>query len=275
MSGWLSADVTANGIRLHYHRTGGDKPALVLSHGVTDDGLCWTPLARALEAQFDIIMVDARGHGGSETPVNGFSLDQQAADLAGLVRALGLHRPILGGSSMGAVTSLQVAAAYPDLVRAVFLEDPPLDALLEAPDQPSAARKDFADRMKPWLAGLKAMSQEQVMERCKRENPGWSAEEIELWAESKHNARVDFHSLAPPRLAWQEALARISCPILLMAGNVERGGVLTQKEVAEARRRLPGLHVVSFPHAGHCMSRDDFDGYLREVRGFLDRVSGT
>ena len=58
----------ANGIRLHYYRTGdGTKPAVVLCHGFSDSGLCWTPVARQLEADYDVIMLDARGHGLSES----------------------------------------------------------------------------------------------------------------------------------------------------------------------------------------------------------------
>ena len=41
--GWTSGDVKANGITLHYYRTGnGTLPPVVLSHGYTDNGLCWT-----------------------------------------------------------------------------------------------------------------------------------------------------------------------------------------------------------------------------------------
>src|SRR5919199_185948 len=62
MYGWQSGYVEANGIRLHYTRAGATrggsaaKASLVLAHGVTDDGLCWTPVARALEAEYDVIM---------------------------------------------------------------------------------------------------------------------------------------------------------------------------------------------------------------------------
>jgi pimeloyl-ACP methyl ester carboxylesterase len=58
--------VLTNGIRIHYWRSGGNKPPLVLAHGSSDDGLCWTNLAKELEANFDIILPDARGHGLSE-----------------------------------------------------------------------------------------------------------------------------------------------------------------------------------------------------------------
>ncbi len=42
MSAWSSADVIANGIRLHYARTGGSKPPIVMAHGFAANGLSWT-----------------------------------------------------------------------------------------------------------------------------------------------------------------------------------------------------------------------------------------
>ncbi len=51
----------ANGINIHYLRTGGSKPPLVLLHGLTGSGACWSPLARALEGEYDVMMPDARG----------------------------------------------------------------------------------------------------------------------------------------------------------------------------------------------------------------------
>jgi hypothetical protein len=56
MSNWFSGDVDANGVRIHYYRTGGEKPPLVLSHGATDSGRCWTRVARDLESDYDVIM---------------------------------------------------------------------------------------------------------------------------------------------------------------------------------------------------------------------------
>ena len=73
MTTWPSNQVKTNGITLHYHRTGGDKPPLVLAHGITDTGLCWIRAAQVLQEVFDIIMVDARGHGHSDKPERGYS----------------------------------------------------------------------------------------------------------------------------------------------------------------------------------------------------------
>ena len=54
---WTSAYVETNPAKLHYHRTGGNKPALVLAHGLTNNGLCWTHLVHGLEADYDLVMV--------------------------------------------------------------------------------------------------------------------------------------------------------------------------------------------------------------------------
>ena len=50
--------------------------------------------------------------------------DVQVEDLAGLIKELKLERPILMGHSMGSASVAQFAAKYPDVPRAVILEDP-------------------------------------------------------------------------------------------------------------------------------------------------------
>jgi pimeloyl-ACP methyl ester carboxylesterase len=87
---WQTGFVETNGLRLHYTRTGGDKPPIVLAHGVTDAGPCWTAVAEALATEYDAIMVDARGHGRSDAPERGYGPVEQADDLAAVITALEL-----------------------------------------------------------------------------------------------------------------------------------------------------------------------------------------
>jgi N-formylmaleamate deformylase len=110
MTNWTSAVCEANGIGIHYLRTGGSKPSLVLLHGLTGSGACWSPLARALEAEFDVVMPDARGHGNSSIPLNGYHYEDHARDVVGLIQALGLNAPFLLGHSMGGMTATVVAS---------------------------------------------------------------------------------------------------------------------------------------------------------------------
>src|SRR5438874_8272496 len=82
MTEWLEGDVYANGINIHYHRTGGDKkPSILLLHGITDSGQCWPQVAHDLEGSYDVIMTDARGHGHSGTSAD-FSIALLAEDAA-------------------------------------------------------------------------------------------------------------------------------------------------------------------------------------------------
>src|SRR5512147_2692496 len=120
---WSENDIVISGASFHYVRTGGAKPPLVLAHGFSDNGMCWLPVARDLEAEFDVILPDARGHGKSQRVQPGERVDHPA-DLAGIIRELGLEKPIVGGHSMGASTAAALAAEHPELVRALILEDP-------------------------------------------------------------------------------------------------------------------------------------------------------
>ena len=70
---YTEGDVNINGIRVHYYRIPGNGSPFILLHGATDNGLCWTPVAEDLAGQYDVIMVDAQGHGLSdrlEAPMN-------------------------------------------------------------------------------------------------------------------------------------------------------------------------------------------------------------
>src|SRR3954468_16110314 len=99
MSSWQSDEVAANGLRLHYTRTGGDKPPLVLAHGFSEDGLVWTALAEGLEAEYDVTMPDARGHGQSDAAETGLGTAELASDLHGIISGLGLDKPAVLGHS--------------------------------------------------------------------------------------------------------------------------------------------------------------------------------
>ncbi|MAI15856.1 MAG: hypothetical protein CMP94_00535 [Gammaproteobacteria bacterium] len=64
MQDWQQGDIYFSGMRINYYYTDGvDKPSLILVHGFTDNGLCWTRMTEALMSDFDVVMVDARNHG--------------------------------------------------------------------------------------------------------------------------------------------------------------------------------------------------------------------
>ena len=271
---WQSGDVTANGIRVHYTRTGGAQPPLVLAHGFSDDGPCWTPVAEALAADFDVVMLDARGHGRSDAPEGGYDPATQAADLAGAVSALGLRRPPVLGHSMGAATALALAGLRPDVPGAILLEDPPMWWL---PDPPAGAPSDEERRAqrRAWIAGLQRKSREELIAEQCAATPGWSEAELGPWADAK--LRFSFNALnrfGAGELDWPAILRRIACPALLITADPARGALVTAEGAAALRALVPLLQVAQIAGAGHNIRREQGERYLEVVRAFLAETAG-
>lgn len=268
MNSWQEGDVASNGIRLHYTRTGGAKPPVVLLHGFSDDGLCWTPVAESLEADYDVIMLDARGHGRSEAPATGYGPPEHAADAAGAIAALGLHKPALLGHSMGAATSLELASTYPEVPRAILLEDPPTwwvkpPEMLGPDDERVVQRRNSIHR-------LKEMSREELLAWIRTREPNWSEAEIQPWADSKLRLNLNVLSQGPaPGQNWQTSLRHITCPTFLIVGDVANGALVGEEDAAALHALVPQLRVAHIAQSSHSIRRDQLDQYMSIVRSFL------
>ena len=265
---WNSSEIVLQGTKIRFHRTGGDGPAVVLSHGITDNGLCWSGLAQALEAEYDVIMYDARAHGLSDAPELAYSFEDLAADLAGLIQGLELVQPILIGHSMGASTTAATAADYPELVGCAILEDPPWRAEVFG-----QSIEERAERAEEWRTGAlqrQSIPREELLETCRKENPHWSEVEYDPWVDSKLQVRPEaFNLLTSAHTPWQDVAARIQCPILLITGDPSKGAIVTPETAAEASGVWRNGKVVHVEDVGHCIRREQPDRYLAAIREFL------
>ena len=268
---WTQGDITVGDVRLHYTRTGGDKPPFVLAHGFSDDGLCWTPVARALQSQFDVVMVDARGHGLSEAPEEGYNSPQMAQDLAGVITGLGLQSPFIMGHSMGAATALTLAGLHPEIPRAILLEDPP--AWWKTTNQPAPDRDEWLHRTRLWINELQTQSRDELIEKQRRATPSWSQEEIELWADAHLRLSPNVVSGRGIRSDWNtQLLQNITCPTLLLTADVERGALVSDTDAQELQKFVPQLKVAHIAGAGHSVHREQFETFMGAVQTFLQEV---
>ena len=266
---WQSALIETNGLQLHYTRTGGNKPPIILAHGFSDDGLCWTPVAEILAADYDVIMVDARGHGRSDGPEQGYGSAESAADLAGVISGLGLHRPAVLGHSMGAATALTLAGLYPDLPGAILLEDPPAWWFID-PAIAGNRRGRFGD----WIVNLKRKTREEMIADQRVSSPRWSDTELGPWADSK--LRLSFHVLnreGSAAVDWPATVKKITCPTLLITADPEQGAIVTAEAAAALQTLVPQVQIAHIPDAGHSIRREQFDRYMAVVQEFLRTVS--
>jgi pimeloyl-ACP methyl ester carboxylesterase len=121
--------VLDSGLTLHYQQVG-DGPDVVMVHGITGNLAVWhLQLVPALSDRFRVLTYDLRGHGYSGTPPSGYTPDDMADDLLGLLDGLELERPALVGHSYGADITLYFAARHPDRVSQVVAIEPALPAL--------------------------------------------------------------------------------------------------------------------------------------------------
>ena len=272
MSSWQPGDVEANGLRLHYTRTGGAKPPVVLAHGFSDAGLCWTPVAEALEAEYDVIMVDARGHGRSEAPEQGYGSVEQAEDLRGVIAALELQRPPVLGHSMGAATTLVLAGTYPDVPGAILLEDPPARWMPGSERSPS--NPEWQARMRTQITEFKRKTREELIAEQRAQTPGWSEAELGPWADSKLRLSPNvINRSGAAEVDWQALLRRITCPALLITADPAQGAIVSEESATALRELVPQLRVAHVPGAGHSIRRDQFGRYIEIVRAFLAEVT--
>ena len=108
--------------RLFYEDTGGDGPAVVLSHGLLMDHEMFAPQVAALRDRFRCVTWDERYHGRTEAQ-GPFSYWDSAGDVMALLDHLGIERAFLVGMSQGGFLSLRAAIAAPDRVAGLFLID--------------------------------------------------------------------------------------------------------------------------------------------------------
>ena len=262
--------ITADGTRLHYYRTGGDKPAVVLVHGITDDGLCWMPVAEALADRYDVIMVDMRGHGLSEAPETGYSYGKMAAELAGLCQSLKLHKPVILGHSMGGTTTLILAGMYPDLPRAILLEDPPA---FWRNDRPAAQFAESRNGLKTWVESNKRKTHADLQAELLTNNPGWQKVEWEPWINSKHRYSLAVTALIHPQdieaLDFPKLLKRITCPVIFISAEEKLGAASSKEDIGMLEESLPHMRHKPVAGAGHNIRRDQFERYMQIVEQAL------
>lgn len=290
--GWSDGYLYANGIRLHYYRAtpAPGKPAIVMAHGVTDNGLCWATLSEKLEADYDLYMLDARGHGLSDPFTAADDGDTLVKDVAAAVEALGLEKPILMGHSMGAATVMRAGAEFPEIAKAVVMLDPFLPRTDGAgpPARPRARERGEGEQQKPSArpAGDRISIQmtadpevlvyqnnhsfQDLVATGRRQFPKWSDADVRFWAVSKKQYHGPYSDQA-----WQamsgamrvgDSLSRIPVPSLILKADAPADRRAAEQNVVAEMERVRLVHIDG---GGHNLHHDELQSTVAELRRFL------
>jgi pimeloyl-ACP methyl ester carboxylesterase len=261
--------IRTNGIKIHYERLENDKPPMIFCHGVSDNGRCLLRLAEYLAARFDGILVDARGHGLSEAPEEGYTADHHADDLYGLIQSLGLKNPILYGHSMGARTVSRFAAKYPDLPRAVILEDPVF--IIPMTEEEKIGHDLWAQGMPAEIRSWKTMAETELLQMAAHAgHPDWTEAEQLEWARAKPQVSPNVMSVGSSMGTIPLDFPQIACPVLILKADADQ---TTRQKNEAAVTTIPNGKIIHVAGAGHNIRRDNWADTVRYLDEFLERLA--
>jgi N-formylmaleamate deformylase len=266
MTDWFESNVIANNIRLHYYRTGEiNNPPVLIVPGVTDMGIGYSRVARALANDYDVITYDKRGHGYSEKLEAGYTFEDHATDLVDLISALDVERPRVIAHSGGAAAAIIAAANDPNLMAGLILYDPCWGSGW-------GGWENTCVGMSEWFNGVVSLSREELTTKWREENPTWTEEEITTQVESK--VQVSPHvvqTFNQPEPRWRETLPDIVCPILLLTGDKDNG-LISQDDVRAMSSLWLDGRVVQIEGAGHMVHHDCYEQFVESVQEFLNEI---
>lgn len=114
--------VTVNGVDLFYDLAGPKGlPTVVFSNSLGSTIEMWDGVAAALDGRFRVLRYDAQGHGRSGSRDQPTTIDDLAADLAGLLDALDIREAHVVGLSLGGMTAQAFAVLYPKRTASLVL----------------------------------------------------------------------------------------------------------------------------------------------------------
>ena len=239
------------------------RPLAVLVHGVTASTRTWWRVGPWFaENGWRAVAVDLRGHGASPGMRGDEGLDDLAEDLHETLSGLPGEVDVLLGHSLGALVVLKLCQNYGEPARRLVLEDPPGS---ESTDSAEVARETQAG------AVLARGSPEEAVRRFLSENPALDEED----ARNSVAGLLDCDAAAVARFLRSglrydlaEMVRSVSIPTLLVLGSEERGAMLSAPERAAVAGALRQGTVEELD-AGHGVHRDDFEGYVELLGGWL------
>lgn len=142
-----------DGVGIRYEATGSGRTALVLVHCWSCDRHLWDGQLPALARDYRVVTLDLAGHGDSGRGRKAWTIEAFGADVAAVVKRLGLERVVLVGHSMGGPVSLEAARRLPGRVVGLV----PVDTLQDVESRHAPAEIDAF--LAPFSADYKAAAE--------------------------------------------------------------------------------------------------------------------
>jgi pimeloyl-ACP methyl ester carboxylesterase len=267
-----------------------DAQRLHFTHATGFNAETYRGLLTPLQGRFHVTAADMRGHGFTVLPAEPgpqANWTTFGSDLAGILDSLGNTSVVLAGHSMGAITSLMVAARHPEKVRGLVLIEP---VLVPRYSRQVAAVMRFLGRQPPPNSNLAEMAAKRraifpSFEMALASYRGRGA--FKTWPEDTiadylHGGLIPTGNGTEMRLAcapaWESAIfqnappgvarlaSKVRCPLtLIYAGN----GTAREREVQIVARRHGHARLVQVPGTTHFLPMERPDIVQDEIARML------
>jgi pimeloyl-ACP methyl ester carboxylesterase len=248
-----------DGLRIHYEVAGSGEP-LVLYHGLTGSGERWrdTGYVASLSDAYRLILIDARGHGGSDKPHDraAYGRRRQAADVVAVLDDLEIATARFWGHSMGGDVALTLGRHHPHRV----------SALIVTGYSPFAAAGEEAAEMAAWATDLQGGMEGFVSGYERRHGPlPDDARARWLANDSAALAACVAAMIAESDGSQVADLPEIETPVMLLVGTEEPFA----DQAREAAKMLPNGTYVPLQGLDHVQTFFRSDLVVPHVREFF------
>lgn len=255
-----------NGITLNYEVTGSGR-LIAFGHSLGMSAEIFTSLRPLLERKGRVLTWDARGHGASERPAPGWTIEDLAADLRALIEHLGEERAVIAGLSMGGNTAIAYAAAHPDKVDGLILTDTTAwygEAAPQAWEQ--RARNAETKGLQPvipfnlprWFSDRFPETHPDAVQKVA--GILLAGDPVAYAAACRALGRFDA----------REDLKRIQCPTLILVGSDDPATPPTMAEYLHANLKNSELHVL--PGLRHMTPVEAPERVGQRISEFIDKL---
>jgi proline-specific peptidase len=274
--------------RLYVVERGDGYPLLVFHGGPGVDHHSFGDYLDALAYEYRLILVDQRSNGRSDrAPEETWTLEQMAADVGSLARALGLEEYAVLGHSYGAFVVLQHAVDFPgDAAQTIVSSGIPSARFLEHVSQNLAAFEPVELREQvtsSWDREKHVRTQEDVAELLHDQWPFQFADPHDPRIEDYERRTAGeiyspgvlrrFASEEYGGIEVEDRLGDVTQPVLVLAGRHDRTcSVEAAQAIAEGVRHG---ELVVFEASGHMTFVEENEAYVSAVRDFLKRHAGS
>jgi len=271
-------EIATNGVTIHV-RSGGAGPPVVLLHGYGETGDMWVPLAADLVRDHTVIVPDLRGMGLSSKPNGGFDKKTQAADVSGVMTALGVQQADIVAHDIGNMVAFQFAAQYPARLRRLVLIDAPVPGVgpwEEILKNPLLWHFRFGGPdMERLVAGRERIYLDRFWNEFSASPDRFSEAAREHYAKlyalpgAMHSGFAQFAAFDQDAIDNREFLARdrLKMPVLALGGQKSFGPMMATVMRAGADNVTEGI----VPESGHWIMEENPRATTRLVRDFLAR----